>query len=129
MFVAKLVRWLNSYFLWLRQEPTEREAAQIQERLRKLLNQFPEASALPSKESEIAPTRKIALNHAENGGGAVVRLRESHRGITPPEVEHRVFPLVVLIGAVLIVAALLFMFWQRFPVERPVQHSPVLQSK
>jgi hypothetical protein len=35
----------------------------------------------------------------------------------------------VVVAAVLIVAALILMFWERFPAERPVQHSPVLQSK
>jgi hypothetical protein len=64
VFVTRLVRWLNSYFLWPRQEPTEREAAQIQERLRKLLNQFPEAS---SKESEIARQEKSPLIMPKRG--------------------------------------------------------------
>jgi hypothetical protein len=37
--------------------------------------------------------------------------------------------MVIIIGAVLIVAALIFMFWQKFPAEHPVQQFPVPQSK
>lgn len=60
----------------------------------------------------------------------MVRLIGLPGGITPPEAERRVFRLVVLIGAMLIVAALIFVFWQKFPSEHPVQkHLPVSQSK
>jgi hypothetical protein len=37
--------------------------------------------------------------------------------------------MVVIIGAVLIAAALIFMSWQKSPAEHPVQHFPVPQSK
>jgi hypothetical protein len=67
VFVAKLVTWINSYFLRPRQEPTEQEKAQIQERLRKLLDQFLEASAPPFKESEIAPKEKSPLIMPKSG--------------------------------------------------------------
>ena len=51
-------------------------------------------------------------------------------GITPPGHERRVFRMVVIIGAVLIAAALIFMSWQKSPAEHPVQkHFPVTQSK
>ena len=50
-------------------------------------------------------------------------------GITPPGHERRVFRMVIIIGAVLIVAALIFMFWQKFPAEHPVQHFPVVAQR
>jgi hypothetical protein len=59
----------------------------------------------------------------------MVRLIGLPGGITRPGAERRVFRLVVILGVVLIVAALIFMFWQKFPAEHPVQHFPVPQSK
>ena len=50
-------------------------------------------------------------------------------GITPPGHERRVFRLAVIVGVVLIVAARIFMSWQKSPAEHPVQHFPVPQSK
>ena len=86
------------------QEPTEQDITQIQKRLRELIDHMPKASAPPP--SAAPPS-----------------------GIVRPETERHVFRLAVIIGTALIVVALLFMFWQRFPIERPIQHSPVLQSK
>ena len=68
-------------------------------------------------------------NQAE-GDEVVVQLIGLPGGITPPGHERRVFRLVVIVGAVLIVAALIFMSWQKSPAEHPVQkHFPVQQSK
>jgi len=50
-------------------------------------------------------------------------------GITPPGTERRVFRLAVIVGAALIVAALIFMFWQEYPAAHPIQHTPVPQAK
>ena len=43
-------------------------------------------------------------------------------GITPPGHERRVFRLAIIIGAVLIVAALIFMSWQKSPAEHPFKN-------
>ena len=59
----------------------------------------------------------------------MVRLIGLPGGITPPGAERRIFRLVVIVGAVLIVAALIFMSWQKSPAEHPIQHFPVPQSK
>jgi fumarate reductase subunit D len=60
----------------------------------------------------------------------VVRLIGTPGGITPPGAERRVFRLAVIVGAVLIVATVIFMLWQDLhPVVHPTQHFPVPQSK
>jgi len=55
MSVAKLVTWINSHFRRSPQEHNEQEKAQIQKRLRELLDQVPGASAPPSKRSGTTP--------------------------------------------------------------------------
>ena len=55
MSVAKMMTWINSHFRRSRQELNEQEQAQIQKRLRELLEQVPGASAPPSKQSETTP--------------------------------------------------------------------------
>ena len=68
-------------------------------------------------------------NQAE-GDEVVVQLIGLPGGITPPGHERRVFRMVVIVGAMLIVAALIFMSWQKSPAEHPVQkHFPFSQSK
>jgi hypothetical protein len=65
VIVAKLLRRLKSHFLKRRQEPTEREIAEIHKRLRELIDHVPKASASeaprsaqPSKESETATSKE-----------------------------------------------------------------------
>ena len=59
----------------------------------------------------------------------MVRLIGTPGGITPPGTERRVFRLAVIVGAALIVAALIFIFWQEYPAAHPIQHTPVPQAK
>ena len=59
----------------------------------------------------------------------MVRLIGTPGGITPPGAERSVFRLVVIVGAVLVVAAVIFMLWQDFhPAAKPIQHFPVPES-
>jgi hypothetical protein len=126
MSIAKSVAWINSHSLSSLSNPPSEVSPKIKNVRVTWL----------ATDGRLAPLsamigRGFCANDSPNqaeGRDVVVRLIGLPGGIRK-ETERRVFRLVVIVGVVLIVAALIFMFWQKFPAEHPVQNIPVPLSK